>query len=32
MAMQGKIDLNLSGMMVSQQRRVVCELGNVVGQ
>ena len=31
-AMQGKIDLSSSSMMVSQQHRVGCELGIVVGQ
>ena len=32
MAMQGKINLSSSSMMVSQQHRVGCELGIVVGQ
>ena len=32
MAMQGKIDLSSSSMMVSQQHRVGCELGIIVGQ
>ena len=32
MAMQGKINLSSSTMMVSQQHRVGCELGIIVGQ